>query len=119
MILCLIFGVTFALVHHFFANYLSHNPSGIGTISPDGYKNVNQELVSAISNVLSLLVGGLFTAAIDIGLAQWFWYLLRKREFKIKQINSVFAASRANPFLPSSIRSWLPSSIVRLMRSTS
>ena len=78
MFLSLIFGVLFALGHHFFYNSLVNKPTSTGDYTVMGTQHPGQQLNIAIGTAFAFLVKAAFVLAVSTAYYQVFWKMAKQ-----------------------------------------
>jgi hypothetical protein len=78
MFLSLIFGVLFALGHHFFYNSLVNKPTSTGDYTIMGTQHPGQQLNIALGTAFAFLVKAAFVLAVSTAYYQVFWKMAKQ-----------------------------------------
>ncbi|OCL03432.1 hypothetical protein AOQ84DRAFT_419192 [Glonium stellatum] len=102
MIFCSVLGISVALVHHFFYNYMDKQVVG-----------ENQQWVTRAGTAAAFIVKLSLATATSIAYIQWLWFRLKTGHSTIEQLDSMFAVlGNAWEFL--NLRFWLSRPLLTL-----
>ena len=105
LVLFLLFGLTFAALHHLFGIYLSGKPASHDSSSrylPISY----QTAVSILGNALTQIVKWLLASTIAVAYAQYFWSATKSYQEDLDKLDAPLAAANGNPFTFSAFPTW-------------
>ncbi|KAF6765647.1 hypothetical protein DFP72DRAFT_1108516 [Ephemerocybe angulata] len=125
LVLFLLLGTGLSAAHHLLCRALHGTPIRRGEFRLLGTTLAYQTLVSAGSNAIALLIKYCFSATISVAFSQHFWHSIppfsskgriipatprthtKSRQQELEDIDAPITAASGNPFLPSSIKTWL------------